>query len=231
MFFKYIKKTVNQPLKNKKRKHNQLGPDLKSSDENVSELNFFQYATPIKSVCEFIKSICLKVFTVQNLWGNKKNLSSFLSSIDRYIYLRRGENIAVSKLRSKLKCCHMRFIQKSHSMNDGVGDGGDKKIKAGLIDVTLNHLIYWIFNDFINPLLSVCFYVTEGEGIGSELLYYRKPTWAFLMKKGEEQLKNTFTLVRWIFMIITFYTYIFCFYQIIRVSNIIIFFFFFLFVL
>ena len=150
-------------------------------------------------MCEFIKSVSLKVFTVQNLWGTKKNLSSFLSSIDRYIYLRRGENITVSKLRSKLKSCHMRFIPKY------------EKIKAELIDVTLNHLMYWIFNDFVNPLLSVCFYVTEGEGIGSELLYYRKPTWALLMKKGEEQLKNTFTLVRFDVMITTVYI----FYQIV----------------
>ena len=37
-------------------------------------------------------------------------------------------------------------------------------------------------------------YPPPGEGLGSALLYYRKPVWATLMKRGEAQLKESFVL-------------------------------------
>lgn len=59
----------------------------------------------------------------------------------------------------------------------------------------LRSFFYWAFAEFVNPLLAVCFYVTEGEGLGSQLLYYRKPVWTSLMQRGEQQLKESFVLV------------------------------------
>jgi hypothetical protein len=52
--------------------------------------------------------------------------------------------------------------------------------------------MYWIFSDFIDPLMRSCFYITEGEGRGSEVLFYRKPTWSKLIKLGKLQLEKNF---------------------------------------
>ena len=59
----------------------------------------------------------------------------------------------------------------------------------------LHNFIYWIFSSFINNLLSVCFYITEGEGLGTQLLYYRKRIWNLMMKMGETQLEESFVLI------------------------------------
>ena len=54
----------------------------------------------------------------------------------------------------------------------------------------------WLFNDFINALVSVCFYVTEAEGKGNETLFFRKPVWSELVKRGLKQMENNFMPVR-----------------------------------
>ena len=40
-----------------------------------------------------------------------------------------------------------------------------------------NRFYFWIFEQFINPLITSSFYVTEAEGHGSEVHYYRKGVW------------------------------------------------------
>ena len=50
----------------------------------------------------------------------------------------------------------------------------------------------WVYSDFINSLLSVCFYATEVEGRGSDVHYYRKPLWARIVRRGKMQLFNNF---------------------------------------
>ena len=47
---------------------------------------------------------------------------------------------------------------------------------------------FWIFEMFINPLISSSFYVTEAEGRGSEVHYFRKGVWNRLLKKAKEQM-------------------------------------------
>jgi Telomerase ribonucleoprotein complex - RNA binding domain len=47
---------------------------------------------------------------------------------------------------------------------------------------------FWVFEMFVNPLISSSFYVTEAEGRGTEVHYYRKGVWNRLLKKAREQM-------------------------------------------
>jgi Telomerase ribonucleoprotein complex - RNA binding domain len=47
---------------------------------------------------------------------------------------------------------------------------------------------FWVFEMFVNPLISSSFYVTEAEGRGSEVHYFRKGVWNRLLKKAREQM-------------------------------------------
>ena len=38
------------------------------------------------------------------------------------------------------------------------------------ISVTFRCIMYWIYVDIINVVLRNCFYITEGEGYGNEVL-------------------------------------------------------------
>jgi hypothetical protein len=58
--------------------------------------------------------------------------------------------------------------------------------------------LHWIFADFINPLISSCFYVTEGQGTAMETLYYRKPIWAQLMSIGKVQMSQNFVEISYV---------------------------------
>lgn len=40
---------------------------------------------PLSSVCQFVKSVCLKVFPLKSVWGNRRNLSGFLAAVDRCV--------------------------------------------------------------------------------------------------------------------------------------------------
>ena len=65
--------------------------------------------------------------------------------------------------------------------------------------------IDWVFSDFINPLLSSSFYVTEVEGRGTEVYYYRKPVWAGIIQRGKQQLFSNFVPVSENFIIFLVY--------------------------
>jgi hypothetical protein len=47
----------------------------------------------------------------------------------------------------------------------------------------------------VNPLLSSSFYVTEGEGTGNEVLYYRHSVWNRLAQLGDAYLHEHFMKV------------------------------------
>ena len=67
--------------------------------------------------------------------------------------------------------------------------------------------MYWIYDDFINSIIASCFYATEVEGRGSEVLYYRKPIWASIVQRGQHQLVDNFIQVLY-FVSIYLYIYL-----------------------
>ena len=58
-----------------------------------------------------------------------------------------------------------------------------------------NRFYFWIFEQFINPLITSSFYVTEAEGHGSEVHYYRKGVWNKILKKAKSQIGYHFMKV------------------------------------
>ena len=159
------------------------------SSASSSESNLFELACPINSVSEFINSVCRRVFTIKDVWGSRRNHSIFLSAVDKYVRLGRGETLTVMQLCNKIATKDMQWIREASSLVyiDTIASPSYTQV--------LHNFMYWVFSSFVNDLLSVCFYVTEGEGLGSELLYYRKRVWASLMKLGETQLEESFILI------------------------------------
>jgi hypothetical protein len=74
-----------------------------------------------------------------------------------------------------------------------------KKRSARLMTLALQQVFYkfmeWVYSDFVNNLIAVCFYATEAEGRGSEVLYYRKPVWSRIVQLGKQQLVQNFVPV------------------------------------
>ena len=54
---------------------------------------------------------------------------------------------------------------------------------------SVEKLIRWLFNMFVVPLVSACFYVTETSGPHKHrIFYYRKPMWRVLSRLGMQPL-------------------------------------------
>jgi hypothetical protein len=87
----------------------------------------------------------------------------------------------------------------NNSIENNNNNNNQNKINNNTLQLNLNMkqrlfhaFMYWVFTDFINLLLGSCFYVTEGEGRGSEILFYRKPIWSKIVETGKKQMNKHF---------------------------------------
>ena len=200
----------------------------RSSQESSNQLpNYFDFACSVDRVSEFIKAVCRSIFTIKDVWGSRRNFTTFMSSIDRYLRLGHKETLTVMQVCVCVCVCacvrvcvckcsetlQQKLTQNEWNLpSDHLLSQICKKMRTQEMSwirqltllphpITLSasdilhQFIYWLFTTVVNQLVAVCFYVTEAEGRGMELLYYRKPVWARLMKKGEKQLDESFVRV------------------------------------
>lgn len=146
----------------------------------------FDTSSSQDEVAEFVKSCCRHCFTLDNIWGTRKNLNKFLSVVDKYVRLSKGETLAVANLTDGIRTGSLSCFRNTLSCLDLSFDN---------INFMFAKLMYWIFSSFINPLLAASFYITEGEGLGMTLLYYRKSSWTQMVNKGCTQVDKSFMKV------------------------------------
>lgn len=120
-------------------------------------------------------------------------MNSFLSNIDCYLRLSRNEEVTLTQLIRGIRISDIPWLRNDIFI-------ADEKISSQESSLFKQQLLMrfatWLFSDFINALVGVCFYVTEAEGRGNETLFFRKPVWAELVKRGLHQMKNNFMPVQ-----------------------------------
>ena len=143
---------------------------------------YFEMSTPTVHVSEFIKSVCRRTFSIADVWGTRRNSDTFLASVDWYIKLGRSETVTVAQFASKIEMQKLPWLLKATYPSGG-----------RLTTTSLFYaFIYWIVSDFINPLIASYFYVTEGEGRGTEVLFYRRSVWNLILERGFQQVGGHF---------------------------------------
>jgi hypothetical protein len=75
---------------------------------------------------------------------------------------------------------------------------GVSKVERAAREQLLFRFLDWVFAEVVVKLIGACFYATEVEGRGSEVLYYRKPVWARIVNKGKQQLFANFVPVSYL---------------------------------
>ena len=141
-------------------------------------MKYFDMSTASFHVSEFIKSVCRRTFSIDDVWGSRRNSDAFLASVDRYIKLGRNETLSVSQFVAKISINDLPWLQ--------------SKIAKQNAKSLLYAFMYWTVSDFINPLISSYFYVTEAEGRGTEVLFYRRPVWNTIIEAGFKQVGSHF---------------------------------------
>lgn len=159
--------------------------DKTKKSENVF-LNYFSLAHSQDSVVEYVSSVCRQIFPRIQVWGSRHNQNVFMSNICRFIRLGRHDCLSASYICGKMRTSDMAWLQTTAE-------------SCRLMPVTkqkiLECFMEWIFTQIIIPLISASFYVTEGEGLGNEVLYYTKKDWRTVSAAGEAQMNQNFKLV------------------------------------
>ena len=151
-------------------------------------INYHLLATNVNDVSKFLRIVCTKLFPWRSVWGTRRNAAVFMSNLDNYVRLGRGETVTLEHLCSHLSACNIPWLD--HNISDSSSSRVDTKHSE-----LIRRFIYWIYCEVINKLLLSCFYITEGEGLGNETLYYRHSVWNSLIRIGEQQINNNFIQV------------------------------------
>ena len=141
-------------------------------------------------------------------------MNKFLSSIDMYTNMGRNDTVCIHQLMAGIHIRDISWLSK-HMRIRSSGSGSGSTESTMQTDATLDGMCgsigkeenkwatqcmieftYWLYFSFINPLISTCFYATEGEGCGQQVLYYRKPVWSQCMRLGRQQMKRHFVEVQ-----------------------------------
>ncbi len=154
------------------------------------EVNLLSWVSPVSSVSDFVKSVCRRTFTRENIWKSNRNMNVFMAAIDTYVHLGCKETMSIAQLSQHFHVKDMVWLW-------GDDAGTSKKRKRihthhSLVQSIFQIFLFWLFDDFVNPLLGACFYVTEAQDRGCEVGFYRKPTWSKVVSIGKEQIKAGF---------------------------------------
>ncbi len=157
------------------------------------EINLLSWTSSSSDVSAFVKSICRRTFSRENIWMSNHNVDAFMKAIDTYVHLGCKETMSVAQLSQHFHVKDMTWL-----WNEGA-DCGPRKRKRdnrnsnySLVQNIFQIFLFWIFDDFINPLLGACFYITEAQDRGCEVQFFRKPTWSKVVLLGKEQVKAGF---------------------------------------
>lgn len=179
-----------------KRKHDTAEGMLYGSKIDVKDakMSFFDMASDITSVANFVKSVCRRCFTISNTWGSRRNHNKFMSRLDEFLSLNKGESMTMSQIIAGMKVSDFAWMGGLNGKQTCMSPLTQlpKILSQPDIDRVLSQFIFWIFTSFVIPLISVFFYVTEGEGQGSKVFYFRKPVWRQITSLGCEQVKKSF---------------------------------------
>lgn len=117
-----------------------------------------------------------------------------MKNVDIYLTQSRHETLTVEQICQGMSTVAMPWI--AHCQ--GHTDSSDS---LHLTTSLLHCMVYFIFNDFLNALVANIFYVTEVEGKGMQLFYFRKPTWFNIVRDHMQDFATQFYPVRQVLVI------------------------------
>ena len=155
------------------------------------EIDLLSWTSSVNNVSEFVKSICRRTFLRENIWMSHRNVNAFMKAIDTYVHLGCKETMSVAQLSQHF---HVRDMTWLWNEEADFGPGKRKRDNSNysLVQSVFQIFLFWIFDDFINPLLGACFYITEAQDRGCEVQFFRKPMWSKVVSLGKEQVKGGF---------------------------------------
>ena len=120
----------------------------------------------------FCLSVCKRAVP-KELWGTRNNMNAFVSSLTRFISLRKKENMALKEIMDGIKINDCDFL-KFPDRGSGKKHNCDIKNKRTLV----SKFFYWLMNSYFVTLLRNAFTISESLPRRNYMSYYRKQVFA-----------------------------------------------------
>jgi len=145
--------------------------------------------SPSDGVVSFVRACLRRLLPVDFLGTDGQNADRLLDHhVDTFVKLRRQEQLSNKFFLNGMRLTKIRWL---FSAKDG------RKISKSdhqAAELLLVRILRWLFSQFVIPLLSSNFHVTESEFSGRQVLYYRKPAWSiFRSLSMRKLLKQQYT--------------------------------------
>jgi telomerase reverse transcriptase len=127
-------------------------------------------------VVAFVRAVLRSVLPPELLGTDKHdgNWNQLLDChVDKFVRLRRYEELANKNVLGGMKVTKVAWLFAGRQSSKSASRSDHQSAQE-----LLTRVLRWIFGQFVVPLLANCFYVTESEFSGRQVLYYRKPAWA-----------------------------------------------------
>lgn len=126
----------------------------------------------------FCKSVIKHVIPKEFI-GSPENWDHLLSCVSKFVRLRRHEDLRLSYIIEGMSIPDVWLDQKGH--------GQTHFYKCRELQL---EFLYWIFHQFLTPLLRSHFYATEVSGMANKVVYYRHDVWVALTEPAFEEFKS-----------------------------------------
>jgi hypothetical protein len=158
--------------------------------------------SPATNVYSYLKEV-LRITFPRDFWGSEYNFGVMLKTLEKYVQLRRYEEIPLKLITKGLRIMDFQWLSDSSptSSTDDPFRGGavpnatkrqERSTKSLSDHAAATKLVLlalrWVYVAYIHPLLRSAFYITDSEFAGHSTLYYRRPVWSALRRRGIQSL-------------------------------------------
>ncbi|SPO00927.1 related to telomerase reverse transcriptase [Cephalotrichum gorgonifer] len=144
-------------------------------------------ATPLSQVSRFCQAVLSKIVP-NEFWGNgpsqKHNKEVVLRNVDRFIRLRRFENMSLHDAYQGIKISAIDWLAPPNLKGAKMSQS-DKAKRAEIF----YEFLYYVFDSLLIPLIRCNFYVTDSSKYKYRLLYFRHDIWRCIAEPATTTLK------------------------------------------
>ncbi len=133
--------------------------------------------TPVGNVVSFVTAILRCAFP-SSFWGSLHNFNQVIRTMKVFLNLGRIEQLPEKAIVDGIRVLNMKWLLPNVCKTDQPRRHPKLTLSAHKSITTLvRNVMWWLYCQFIIPVLRSTFYITETEFTGSNVMYYRRPVW------------------------------------------------------
>ncbi|KAL2046145.1 hypothetical protein N7G274_001592 [Stereocaulon virgatum] len=154
----------------------------------ASKPSFFALATPHSNVSAFCRAV-LSILIPNDFWGNgdqgQTNKVALMQHVDRFVRLRRFENMSLHVVYQGLKLNNVIWLMPANTSHSAKTASSDMQKRKEIF----MEFLYYIFDSLLIPLIRSNFHVTESNVHQNRLYYFRHDVWRSVTEPAMSTLK------------------------------------------